>query len=161
MDNGEQVISITVYTLYYSYNKYYRFFWWPQDGVMVAPCLQQKCWPPPPPPGPWPATYPGGWRVWKVSPWVVCCTWLVSIIWEGGVGGNFPFSGGGRYGNFSDDIYQWTGADWEEVGKMKMARSYHAVSTIRLDDDAIQYCAWLVTILVLRTSFHLSINWQI
>ena len=42
---------------------------------------------------------------------------------------------------YYDDIYQWTGAAWEEVGKMKEARDSHAVSTIRLDDDAIQYCA--------------------
>ena len=42
--------------------------------------------------------------------------------------------------NYSDEIFQWTGDDWEEVGKMKMARGYHAVSTIRLDDDAMQFC---------------------
>ena len=52
-----------------------------------------------------------------------------------GVGDNIYYSGG-YGGDFYDDIYQWTGAAWEEVGKMKMARSYHAVSTIRLEDDA-------------------------
>ena len=58
----------------------------------------------------------------------------------GGVGGNISYAGG-YDGHYSDNIYQWTGADWEEVGKMKMTRAWHAVSTIRLDDDAIQYCA--------------------
>ena len=57
----------------------------------------------------------------------------------GGIGGNIQYSGGyDGYGH--DEIFQWTGDDWEEVGKMKMARSYHAVSTIRLDDDAMQFC---------------------
>ena len=33
-----------------------------------------------------------------------------------------------------DEILKWTGQDWEEVGKMKKARYYHAVSTIRLGE---------------------------
>ena len=33
-----------------------------------------------------------------------------------------------------DNIYKWTGQEWLEVGKMKKARSYHAVSTIRLNE---------------------------
>ena len=57
----------------------------------------------------------------------------------GGIGGNIQYSGG-YDGGSRDEIFQWTGDDWEEVGKMKMARSYHAVSTIRLDDDAMQFC---------------------
>jgi len=36
--------------------------------------------------------------------------------------------------SYRDEIYQWTGQDWEEVGKMKKARGGHAVSTIRLDE---------------------------
>ena len=59
----------------------------------------------------------------------------------GGIGGNIQYSGG--YDSNSDnrdEILQWTGDDWEEVGKMKMARSYHAVSTIRMNDDAMQFC---------------------
>jgi len=36
--------------------------------------------------------------------------------------------------NERDEIYKWTGQQWVEVGKMKKARSFHAVSTIRLDD---------------------------
>jgi len=54
--------------------------------------------------------------------------------------GGVLYMTGGAGGDFYDDIYQWTGAAWEEVGKMKMARYSHAVSTITLDDDAIQYC---------------------
>ena len=59
----------------------------------------------------------------------------------GGIGGNIQYSGGSaRGGNNYDEIFQWTGDDWEEVGKMKMARRFHTVSTIRLDDDAMQFC---------------------
>jgi len=54
--------------------------------------------------------------------------------------GGVLYMTGGYDGDFYDGIYQWTGTDWEEVGKMKEARDSHAVSTIRLDDDAIQYC---------------------
>ena len=57
----------------------------------------------------------------------------------GGIGGNIQYSGG-YDGADHDEIFQWTGDDWEEVGKMKIARSYHAVSTIRLDNDAMQFC---------------------
>ena len=59
----------------------------------------------------------------------------------GGIGGNIQYSGGwNEYSGGWDEIFQWTGDDWEEVGKMKMARRYHAVSTIRMDDDAMQFC---------------------
>ena len=59
----------------------------------------------------------------------------------GGIGGNIQYSGGhdSDY-HYRDEIFQWTGDDWEEVGKMKMARAFHAVSTIRMDDDAMQFC---------------------
>ena len=30
--------------------------------------------------------------------------------------------------------------DWEETGKMKMGRYYHAVSTIEMDDQAMEHC---------------------
>ena len=33
-----------------------------------------------------------------------------------------------------DEIYKWTGQEWLEVGKMKTARSSHAVSTIKLSE---------------------------
>ena len=59
----------------------------------------------------------------------------------GGIGGNIQYSGGYDSNmDYRDEILQWTGDDWEEVGKMKMARGYHAGSTIRLDDDAMQFC---------------------
>ena len=58
----------------------------------------------------------------------------------GGIGNNIQYSGGKEGYNYRDEIFQWTGDDWEEVGKMKMARYSHAVSTIRLDDDAMQFC---------------------
>ena len=60
----------------------------------------------------------------------------------GGIGGNIQYSGGysdvGSSGS-RDEILKWTGDDWLEVGKMQRARSYHAVSTIRMDDDAMQF----------------------
>ena len=59
----------------------------------------------------------------------------------GGIGGNIQYSGGKDDGGiYRDEIFQWTGDDWEEVGKMKMARHDHAVSTIRMDDDAMKFC---------------------
>ena len=58
----------------------------------------------------------------------------------GGIVGYIKYSGGDDGYNFHDEILQWTGDDWVEVGKMKMARSDHAVSTITMDDDAMQFC---------------------
>ena len=61
----------------------------------------------------------------------------------GGIGGNIQYSGG-AYGDgpydFTEEILKWTGEDWEQVGKMKKGRGYHAVSTIRMDDDAMKFC---------------------
>ena len=34
----------------------------------------------------------------------------------------------------------WEREEWVEVGRMKMARSWHAVTTIRMDDEAMQFC---------------------
>ena len=39
-----------------------------------------------------------------------------------------------------DEIWAWTGEDWVEVGRMKMARRSHAISSIRMDDEAMGYC---------------------
>ena len=58
----------------------------------------------------------------------------------GGIGGNIQYSGGHDYDGYHDEIFQWTGDDWEEVGKMKMVRGFHAVSTISMNDDAMQFC---------------------
>ena len=30
--------------------------------------------------------------------------------------------------------------DWEEIGKMKMARRFHAVSIINMEDEVMQHC---------------------
>jgi len=47
-----------------------------------------------------------------------------------------------EYGNHRDEVYQLSGEDWLEVGKMNVVRSSHAVSTIKLDDanDVMQFC---------------------
>jgi len=39
-----------------------------------------------------------------------------------------------------DDVYRWTGNDWIEVGKMKEPRFNHAVSTIMLEEEVMQFC---------------------
>ena len=57
------------------------------------------------------------------------------------MGSNICYSGGqDEFRQNYGEIYQWTGDDWEEVGRMKVARRFHAVSTIRMDDDAMQFC---------------------
>jgi len=49
--------------------------------------------------------------------------------------GNIIYITGGIVGgSIRDEIYKWTGQEWEEVGKMKKARYYHAVSTITLNE---------------------------
>ena len=54
---------------------------------------------------------------------------------------NISYSGGeDANGDYHDEILQWSGSAWVEVGKMKMARAYHAVSTIRLEDEVLQFC---------------------
>ena len=58
----------------------------------------------------------------------------------GGIGGNIQYSGGEAMG-IEGGIFQWTGEDWEEVGKMQPTDRYnHAVSSIRMDDYAMQFC---------------------
>ena len=55
---------------------------------------------------------------------------------------NISYSGGrDTNGDYRDEILQWSGSAWVVVGKMKMARAYHAVSTIRLEDEVLQFCA--------------------
>ena len=41
-----------------------------------------------------------------------------------------------------DEIYTWLDEDqeWMEVGKLKIARSDHAVTTIKMDDQFMKYC---------------------
>ena len=51
---------------------------------------------------------------------------------------------GGEDGTYRDEIIAWLDEEqkWEETGKMKMARYYHAVTTIQLDDQAMDHCGW-------------------
>ena len=62
----------------------------------------------------------------------------------GGIGGNIQYSGGTSTSNDGEgrnEILKWTGEDWVEVGKMYVTHRYdHAVSTIRMDDYAMQFC---------------------
>jgi len=53
--------------------------------------------------------------------------------------GGVLYMTGGRDDGKRHEIYRWTGQDWEEVGKMKKARQFHAVSSIRLDEIK-DYC---------------------
>jgi len=47
-----------------------------------------------------------------------------------------------NYGGFRDEIMAWLDdeQEWEEAGKMKRAKALHAVSTIQMDDQAMEYC---------------------
>jgi len=49
------------------------------------------------------------------------------------LGNTLYMTGGDDGDNNRAEIFKWTGHQWVEVGKMKKARAYHAVSTIRLD----------------------------
>jgi hypothetical protein len=53
------------------------------------------------------------------------------------------FAGGGFDDTERDEIIGWLDEEqkWEETGKMMMARSYHAVTTIQMNDPLIEiYC---------------------
>jgi hypothetical protein len=49
---------------------------------------------------------------------------------------------GGYDGSYSDEIMGWLDdeQEWEETAKMKMGRRYHAVSTIQMDNQAMEHC---------------------
>jgi len=49
--------------------------------------------------------------------------------------GGFGFSS-----NTRNEVYSWTDDEWLEVGKMKEARNYHAVSTIQMDNELMDLC---------------------
>merc|ERR1719233_2826235 len=57
--------------------------------------------------------------------------------------GNVLYMTGGMDGDGMqrDEIFKWTGETWEEVAKMKNARWSHAVSTIQLNDPAMDFCS--------------------
>ena len=50
----------------------------------------------------------------------------------------------GGWDSFSDSdaILRWEDAEqaWEKVGKMKIARSYHAVAIIQMEDEVMKFC---------------------
>ena len=37
-------------------------------------------------------------------------------------------------------MYAWVEEDWVEVAKLRVDRGYHAVSTIVMDDEILQFC---------------------
>jgi hypothetical protein len=41
-----------------------------------------------------------------------------------------------------DDILRWEDAKqgWERLGSMKIARSYHAVAVIEMEDEVMRFC---------------------
>jgi len=47
---------------------------------------------------------------------------------------------GGYHGYGYNQVLQWTGDRWVEVGKMKKGRGYHAVSIIVMEEEIMQYC---------------------
>ena len=63
--------------------------------------------------------------------WAVCKI-LIILCFAGGYGG----------GSYRAEIMVWLDdeQEWEETGKMKMGRSYHAVTTIQMDDQAMEHC---------------------
>ena len=58
---------------------------------------------------------------------VGCC---VNINTLGGLDGS----------NARDEVYAWMEEVWVEVTRMKKARKYHALSTIRMDNQVMKYC---------------------
>ena len=49
---------------------------------------------------------------------------------------------GGDDHEYEDDIITWHDEEqeWVEAGKMKIPRSYHAATTIRIQDQIMEYC---------------------
>ena len=50
------------------------------------------------------------------------------------------FDSGGYDMGARDEIYYWSEENWLEAGRMNMSRYDHAVSTITMDDEALQFC---------------------
>ena len=42
----------------------------------------------------------------------------------------------------TDQILQWTDEtqEWEEVGRMKIARAFHGMTTIKSEGEVMDYC---------------------
>ena len=53
---------------------------------------------------------------------------------------HFDPGGSDDDGNAREEVNQWNGDDWLEVGKMRKARSDHAVSNIEMNDNLMQFC---------------------
>ena len=62
----------------------------------------------------------------------------IAYVWK--VYADIWLSGGSDGNGARDEVYSWTGESWVEVGKMKMSRYYHAVSSIGMDDSAMKFC---------------------
>ena len=45
-------------------------------------------------------------------------------------------------GSYSDDIMEWDGEEktWTLIGNMKMERALHAMSTIKIEGEIVEYC---------------------
>ena len=39
-----------------------------------------------------------------------------------------------------DEILAWEDDQWVEVGKMKVPKSFHAVTNIMMDEEVMQFC---------------------
>jgi len=60
------------------------------------------------------------------------------------LGGRVYMTGGSDVENdIRDEVFVWLDEEqvWEEAGKMKTAKSIHAVTTIMMDDEAMEYCS--------------------
>ena len=62
--------------------------------------------------------------------------WVLTII---------LFDEGGKDGNleYRREILKWRAdeKEWMEVGKMKVSRWYHAISTINMENENMVYCS--------------------
>merc|ERR1711892_133839 len=56
---------------------------------------------------------------------------------------NILYMTGGEDSTYRNEIIAWRDEEqkWEEMGKMRVARYYHAVTTIKLDDPAMEFCS--------------------
>lgn len=60
------------------------------------------------------------------------------------LGGRIYMTGGRDVENdIRDEVFVWLDEEqvWEEAGKLKTGKSIHAVSTIQMDDQAMEYCS--------------------
>ena len=60
--------------------------------------------------------------------------------------------------SYRDEVLSWTEEGWVEVGKMKMARSDHAVSTIIMEEEVMEFCLWTIVKNVIGSYLYLSLD---